>query len=121
TKNARGDAIGQFVYRAKYLDDAQAVEIDPIELKLSKQTYQTALSNGIFGALRDAGPDYWGRRVIEKYCGKEQLGELDYLLESPDDGRARSGLGETMSRPRRSVNSTRRSIWRSFRLSRTHW
>lgn len=38
------------------------------------------LLNGLFGALRDAGPDYWGRRVIERHAGKAQLGELDYLL-----------------------------------------
>ena len=28
---------------------------------------------GVFGALRDAGPDYWGRRVIEKHFGKTTL------------------------------------------------
>ena len=94
TKNARGDALGQFVYRAKYLEDPHAVEIDPVELKLSKRTYETGLLNGVFGALRDAGPDYWGRRVIEKHAGKPQLGELDYLLESPDDRAGALGFGE---------------------------
>jgi hypothetical protein len=39
----------------------------------------------LFGALRDAGPDSWGRRVIEKHAGVAKFGELDYLLESPDD------------------------------------
>lgn len=92
-KNARGDALGQFVYRGKYLDDPRAVEIDPVELKLSKRTYETALLKGVFGALRDAGPDYWGRRVIEKHTGKPQLGELDYLLESPDDRAGALGFG----------------------------
>lgn len=29
TGNARGDAVGRFVYRAKYLEDHRAVEIDP--------------------------------------------------------------------------------------------
>ena len=38
-KNARGDAVGQFVYRGKYLDDPQAVEIDPVELKLSARNW----------------------------------------------------------------------------------
>jgi serine/threonine-protein kinase HipA len=108
TKNARGDALGQFVYRDKYLQDPQAVEIDPIELKLVKRTYQTALLNGVFGALRDAGPDYWGRRVIEKHAGKAQLGELDYLLESPDDraGALGFGLNSTPPAPQRTFNKT---------------
>lgn len=87
------DALGRFVYRNKYLEDPRAVEIDPVELRLSKRTYETALLNGVFGALRDAGPDYWGRRVIEKHAGKAQLGELDYLLESADDRAGALGFG----------------------------
>ena len=108
TRNARGDALGQFVYRAKYLDDPQAVDIDPVELKLSTRTYETVQLNGVFGALRDAGPDYWGRRVIEKHAGKTQLGELDYLLESPDDRAGALGFGLNTVPPaaRRKFNRT---------------
>ncbi len=108
TRNARGDALGQFVYRARYLDDPRAVEIDPIELKLSRRTYETVLLNGVFGALRDASPDYWGRRVIEKHARKTQLGELDYLLESPDDraGALGFGLNTEPPAPQRKFNST---------------
>ena len=120
-KNARGDALGRFVYGRSYLENQDAVEFDPVELKLSTRTYETAQLNGVFGALRDAGPDYWGRRVIEKHAGKAQLGELDYLLESPDDRRARSGSGTTTSRPPRSGNSTRRSISRNSRASPMRW
>jgi serine/threonine-protein kinase HipA len=106
--NARGDALGQFVYRGKYLDDKRAVEIDPVELKLSKNTYETALLNGVFGALRDAGPDYWGRRVNEKHAGKPKLGELDYLLESPDDRAGALGFGLNVDppAPQRKFNQT---------------
>jgi serine/threonine-protein kinase HipA len=108
TKNARNDPLGQFVYRDKYLQDPQAVEIDPVELKLSKRTYETVMLNGVFGALRDAGPDYWGRRVIEKHAGKAQLGELDYLLESPDDraGALGFGLNNVPPAPQRKFNKT---------------
>ncbi|OJY11565.1 MAG: phosphatidylinositol kinase [Rhizobiales bacterium 62-47] len=100
------DALGRFVYRSKYLEDPRAVEIDPVELKLSKRTYETALLNGVFGALRDAGPDYWGRRVIEKHAGKAQLGELDYLLESADDraGALGFGLNTEPPSPKRKFN-----------------
>jgi serine/threonine-protein kinase HipA len=58
--------------------------------------------------LRDAGPDYWGRRVIEKHSGKTTLGELDYLLESPDDraGALSFGLGQEPPAPRRKFNRT---------------
>jgi serine/threonine-protein kinase HipA len=85
-----------------YPQDPQAVEIDPVELKLSKRTYETLLLNGVFGALRDAGPDCWGRRVNERHVGKVQLDELDYLLETPDDRAGALASGLTPSRLPRS-------------------
>ena len=108
TQNARGDALGRFVYGRSYLDNKKAVEIDPVELKLSTRTYESAQLNGVFGALRDASPDYWGRRVIEKHAGKPQLGELDYLLESPDDraGALSFGLKNISPPPHRKFNKT---------------
>jgi serine/threonine-protein kinase HipA len=103
-----GEALGRFVYGRSYLANPAAVEIDPVELKLSDQTYETTRLNGVFGALRDAGPDYWGRRVIEKHAGIPQLGELDYLLESPDDRAGALGFGHKVSPPvpRRKFNQT---------------
>jgi serine/threonine-protein kinase HipA len=108
TKDRRGDALGRFVYGKSYLARANAVAIDPIELKLSGTTYETARLHGLFGALRDAGPDHWGRRVIEKHAGVAQLGELDYLLNSADDraGALGFGLGQAPPAPRRKFNKT---------------
>ncbi len=116
TKNTRGDALGWFVYRAKYLDSPGAVEIDPVELKLSKHTYETARLKGIFGGLRDAGPDYWGRRVIERHSGKAQLGELDYLLQSPDDRAGALGFGlSTIAAGTEAAIQQDARTWRSCR------
>jgi serine/threonine-protein kinase HipA len=98
-KTAHGQALGRFVYGRSYLKNRDAVEFDPIELKLSTRTYETTKLQGVFGALRDAGPDYWGRRVIEKHAGRAQLGELDYLLESPDDRAGALGFGRQQSPP----------------------
>jgi serine/threonine-protein kinase HipA len=108
TKDRRGNALGRFVYGKSYLARANAAAIDPIELKLSGNTYETARLNGVFGALRDAGPDYWGRRIIEKHAGVPQLGELDYLLNSADDraGALGFGLGREPPAPRRKFNKT---------------
>jgi serine/threonine-protein kinase HipA len=104
----RGVATGRFVYGKSYLTRSNAVPIDPIELKLAPSTYETRLLNGIFGVLRDASPDYWGRRVIEKHAGKAQLGEIDYLLRSPDDraGALGFGIGAKPPAPRRAFNRT---------------
>jgi serine/threonine-protein kinase HipA len=75
-----GTTTGRFVYGRRYLSRKDAVPIDPIELKLDARTYETQRMHGLFGALRDAGPDFWGRRVIEKHAGKPMESELDYLL-----------------------------------------
>ena len=108
TKNTRGDALGRYVYGRSYLENPHAVEIDPVELRLSARTYETVRLHGVFGALRDAGPDTWGRRVIEKRTGQARLGELDYLLESPDDraGALGFGLNKVPPAPRRKFNRT---------------
>ncbi len=103
-----GVSTGRFVYGRSYLALPNAVEIDPVELKLSARTYETVLMKGMFGALRDAGPDYWGRRVIDKHAGAPELGELDYLLNSPDDraGALGFGLNLTPPAPLRRFNQT---------------
>lgn len=88
-----GAPFGRFVYGRSYLARNDAVPVDPIELPLSDRTYQTERLKGMFGALRDSGPDYWGRRVIEKYAGIAPPGELDYLLHAPDDRAGALGFG----------------------------
>ncbi|MHB8622985.1 MAG: type II toxin-antitoxin system HipA family toxin [Sulfuricaulis sp.] len=108
TKSRKGDPLGRFVYGRSYLHNPEAVPVDPVELNLSDNTYETVQLNGVFGALRDAGPDYWGRHVIEKHAGKTQLGELDYFLESPDDraGALGFGLNKVPPAPKRKFNQT---------------
>jgi serine/threonine-protein kinase HipA len=103
-----GVPLGRFVYGKRYLENPDAVEFDPVELKLAPKTYETIALKGVFGALRDSGPDYWGRRVIERHVGKTQLSELDYLLYSPDDraGALGFGLNRTPPAPRRKFNQT---------------
>lgn len=104
----RSTPLGRFIYGKSYLGRQEAVPIDPVELKLSSRTYQTTALNGVFGALRDAGPDYWGRRIIERHAGKPKLGELDYLLYSPDDRAGALGFGRNQAppAPRRKFNQT---------------
>lgn len=103
-----GNSVGRFVYGQGYLAHPQAVEIDPVELKLGPRTFETAALGGVFGALRDASPDYWGRRVIDKHAGMPQLREIDYLLHSADDraGALAFGLNAEPPAPRRVFNQT---------------
>lgn len=108
TKDRHGTALGRFVYDKSYLARGNAVAIDPIELKLSGEIYETVRLNGVFGALRDSCPDYWGRRVIEKHAGIAELGEFDYLLHSADDraGNLGFGLNQQPPSPRGKFNKT---------------
>jgi len=102
------NGIGRFVYGRSYLARKDAVEIDPVELKLGKGQFETAMLNGVFGALRDASPDYWGRLVIERAMGSVQLDEIDYLLQSADDraGALAFGHNEKPPPPKRDFNKT---------------
>lgn len=104
----RGVNTGRFVYGKSYLARSNPVPIDPLNLKLGGDTYSTTRLDGMFGALRDASPDSWGRRVIEKRSGKAKLEEMDYLLHSPDDraGALGFGLNAEPPAPRRTFNRT---------------
>jgi serine/threonine-protein kinase HipA len=62
-------------------------------LKLTDKIYETGRLNGIFGALRDAAPDYWGRLLIERQLKRVDISEMDYLLYSPDDRVGALGFG----------------------------
>lgn len=108
TKNRRGDSVGRFVYGRSYLSRTDAVEIDPIELKLADSTYTNAMNHGVFSSLRDAGPDFWGRILIERHSGNSSLSEIDYLLQSPDDraGALGFGLNQKPPAPLRKFNKT---------------
>jgi len=108
TTDRRGIPTGRLVYGKRYLARDDAVALDPIELALGERTYTTTRLKGVFGALRDASPDYWGRRVIEKRCGKTNLGEMDYMLFSPDDraGALGFGLNQEPPAPLRKFNQT---------------
>jgi serine/threonine-protein kinase HipA len=103
-----GVPLGELVYGRTYLARSNAVPIDPLGLPLSDKTYETLALKGVFGALRDGSPDYWGRRVIEKHSGKTTLSEVDYLLYSPDDraGALGFGLAAKPPAPLRKFNQT---------------
>ncbi len=108
TIDRSGVATGRFVYGRSYLGRDNAVPIDPLELKLGRKTYETRLLKGVFGALRDASPDHWGRRIIERHFGSPGPDELDYLLHSPDDraGALGFGRGPEPPAPKKAFNRT---------------
>lgn len=90
-----GVHVGRFRYGDRYLERRDAIELDPFELPLGKNVYEFTKLKGIPGAVRDASPDAWGRRVIEYKLnrGPSDLGEIDYLLNGPQDGAGNLSFG----------------------------
>lgn len=77
-------STGVFRYGRRYLDNARALPIDPLNLALGPQRFTTSLNRGLFGVIRDASPDFWGRTVIAREARQamEQFSEVDFLLAS---------------------------------------
>lgn len=78
-----------FGYGTRYLGRPDAVPIDPLSLPLScqpgdRRLYEPVSGLPLFGAVRDAAPDFWGRRVIEAKLGvpPNSLAESAYLLHA---------------------------------------
>ena len=94
-----GDALGEFVYGRSYLRRPDAVELDPVELRLAERVYETSRMNGFFGAIRDSMPDYWGRLLIERHSARTRLEEFDYLMEGPDDRAGALGFAPALDPP----------------------
>ena len=79
----------QFQYGQRYRARADALDVDPVSLPLAGETeFAREPVNGLplFGAIRDAAPDAWGRRVIENRLSRPgPLPEVDYLDHAGSD------------------------------------
>ncbi len=79
-----------FNYGRSYLQRDAAMAIDPVALSLRQGRLEPRHGHAVHGAIRDAAPDAWGRRVIiYRLLGRKggdvdtaRLDELTYLLES---------------------------------------
>ena len=76
--------IGSFSYGQRYEKRINTLPVDPIALPIGPGPRDVTTNIGIYGAFRDASPDYWGRLVIatEARTAPEAISELDYLLAS---------------------------------------
>lgn len=105
-----GTQIGRFRYGDRYLQRQEAVALDPFQLPLAKEVFEFTRLLGIPGAVRDAGPDAWGRRVIEHRLERSaaDLQEVDYLLHGPQDGAGYLSFGLKVEppAPKRQYNRT---------------
>lgn len=80
----------QFGYGSRYLERVDAIAVDPVSLPLeearpgSVRLYEPVNGLPLFGAVRDAIPDQWGRRLIENLLRvpANSLSESDYLMRA---------------------------------------
>jgi serine/threonine-protein kinase HipA len=105
-----GTFVGRFRYGDRYLERKDPIAFDPFRLPLGKTVHEFTTLKGIPGAVRDASPDAWGRRVIEHKLqrGPGDLEEIDYLLNGPQDGAGYLSFGLKLEPPtaRRRYNRT---------------
>jgi len=90
-EEGRETIASRFAYGRNYLTRPKRIPVDPKSLPLDSVARRTAIAplNGLalFGALRDATPDLWGRRVIENKlkAPPDSLPESAYLDHAGDN------------------------------------
>jgi len=101
-------SVGRFIYGKTYLENPNAIALDPFNIPLGNRTFECTINDGIVGPIRDASPDLWGRFVIEKNTPREEWDEIGYLLNSAEDrvGALAFGLGAKPPAPKRTFNKT---------------
>lgn len=107
-EKASGPGVGTFVYGKSYLENPKKIALDPFNLPLEERVFECIINEGIFGPIRDASPDNWGRTVIEKNTPPQEHDEIGFLLNSAEDrvGALSFGLQRVPPDPLRKFNKT---------------
>ena len=92
------ESYSDFAYGRQYLKRPEAVAIDPIGLPLKSTPFRTKQNFPVFSAIRDAGPDRWGRDLLEKRFGRS-LNEMEYILGVGPHRVGALAFGPDTSRP----------------------
>ena len=91
---------GRFRYGPDWLaaQDAGAYALDPRNLPLDEATITLTDNHGIPGVFADAGPDRWGRLVIERLSSRPPRNHAEWVLHT--DGAGTGALRFSSSRSR---------------------
>ena len=74
----------QFFYGKRYLAGRNSISLDIREMPLEGGVFRPRIGE-MHGAIRDAAPDAWGRRVLLYRLNQNTVTELDYLLNAGPD------------------------------------
>lgn len=86
----------EFVYGSRYIERPDAIAVDPVSLPLPSRkefVYRTKPDFSVFNGIRDAGPDKWGRYLLDKKYSALGLDEFDYIVSSGPDRVGALGFG----------------------------
>jgi serine/threonine-protein kinase HipA len=80
----------EFSYGSRYIERPDAIPVDPVALPLPPPgrkdvVYRTKADFSVFNGIRDAGPDKWGRYLLDKKYPASGLDEFDYIVSSGPD------------------------------------
>jgi serine/threonine-protein kinase HipA len=78
--------VGSFRYAPTWLETEGAYPLDPLNLPLEDAERVIEDNKGIPGALSDAGPDRWGRRLIERLAQRPPRDEAEWVLATAGSG-----------------------------------
>lgn len=79
-----GGRMCRFAYAREWLERDDAIELSP-DLPLRAGAFEPPSGHDIHPIFEDAGPDRWGRRIIEKAFNLRRRTEIDYLALAGED------------------------------------
>ena len=98
------NSFATFQYGKRYLQNPGRVSVDAVNLPLpanDETVYRTEEGFNLFGGIRDAAPDGWGRHLLERENNRLQLSEAEYLLLAGEQRVGALAFGHDLSGPLR--------------------
>lgn len=94
------DKRGAFRYSPDWLARTDSYPLDPRNLPLREGPVETTLNHGVHGVLADAGPDDWGRKLIEHERGPAAVHDpLEVLRLTNGSGTGALLFSQSRERP----------------------
>lgn len=81
------EIVSTFQYGRKYIQRPDALAIDPVQLPLGETLFRSSPACPLFGGIRDAAPDGWGRHLLDRAAEPQSPGEFEYLTALPVEDR----------------------------------
>ena len=91
--------LSTFQYGKKYLQRKEAISIDPVQLPLGDVHFRSTPESPLFGGIRDAAPDGWGRHLLNRAAEPQSPGEFEYLTALAHEDRIGAlGFGKSLEK-----------------------